>query len=491
MTLTAPPVPGTTVEESEKPTFFWMILWCLLVLGVQPWSSRAAAPQGTTGSTNSLMKGVLLGAIFLIVLAATRPGFRTRISPVTTLYVMYVLFASATVFLLADPVGPLLRLARLMVGLVLLFLLWRPLLQTPERLLRAHLWAHLLLAATIVASLAYAPGQAWRPLSAFGTGYRLQGVIIPMLPPRVGEVGAILLGLAIIAFVCRKLALIPATAFIGLGMTLIALSRTRTAAAAIAFGLFLALLLTRKTWFGRIVALGVPGLIGLLFMVVPTLHTWLVRGQGTRQITSLSGRTTSWQAVIDEEVSLQTAIIGHGLGNKRVLLRRGEGDIDVMAIDNSWLGLYWETGLLAVAIVGIAVIVAWVSVLRAPTPYVKACGALLLGYVTAASLNESGLSDLSSMTLHLLVAAAVCDSDRLRHRARLATASPPPPPRRAGVLPSSPPAAPPRPAAAAAARRSPSPDALEETAEMAAQTEWAMDDTIVQTGKRRRTIPPL
>jgi hypothetical protein len=38
--------------------------------------------------------------------------------------------------------------------------------------------------------------------------------------------------------------------------------------------------------------------------------------------------------------------------------------------------------------------------------------------VTAASLNESGLSDLSSMTVHLLVAAAICDADRLRHRQR-------------------------------------------------------------------------
>ncbi|GAA1511836.1 hypothetical protein [Kribbella lupini] len=421
MTLTAPPVPGTTsTEQSTKAPLLWLVLWCLLVLGVQPWSSRAASPQGTTGSTNSLMKGVLLGAIFLIVLAATKPGFRTRISPATNLYVVYVLFATATVFLLADPLGPLLRLARLLIGLVLFLMLWRPLIQTPERLIRAHLWAHLLLAGTIVLSLLYAPEQAWRPLSSFGTGFRLQGVLIPMLPPRVGEVGALLLGLAVIALLARKLAVLPAGAMIGLGMVLVALSRTRTAAAAIAFGLFLALLLTRKTWFGRIAALAVPGIVGIGFLLIPTLHTWLLRGQGTQQISSLSGRTTSWQYVLDEEVSLQTAIIGHGLGNKRVLLRRGEGDIDVMAIDNSWLGLYWETGLLAVVIVGIAMIVAWVSVLRAPTPYVKACGALLLGYVSVASLNESGLSDLSSMTLHLLVAAAVCDSDRLRERSRAA-----------------------------------------------------------------------
>jgi len=239
-----------------------------------------------------------------------------------------------------------------------------------------------------------------------------------MLPPRVGEVGAILLGLAVIGFFCRKLSFVPAAGLIGLGTVLVAASRTRTSAAAVALGLVIALIVTRKTWVGRLVSLGVPALIGIAFLTIGSLHTWLLRGQGTQQISSLSGRTTSWQAVLDEKVSIQTAIIGHGLGNKRVLLRRGEGDIDVMAIDNSWLGLYWETGLLAVTIVGIALIVAWISVLRAPTPYVKACGALLLGYITAASLNESGLSDLSSMTLHLLVAAAVCDADRIRHRAR-------------------------------------------------------------------------
>jgi hypothetical protein len=414
----APAVPGTVEGVIERPAWFWLMLWCLFVLGVQPWSSRVAAPQGTTGSTNSVAKGVLLGAVFLVALAATKPGFRARVNPASWLYVMYVLFACATAFLLAEPMGPLTRLARFLIGLLFVFLLWRPLVQVPERLVRAHLWAHVLLAATVVLSLVYDPGQAWRPLSSLGTGSRLQGVIIPMLPPRVGEVGAILLGLALIGLVYRKLSTLPAIALIGLGGVLIAASRTRTSAAAVAFGLVVALVITRKTWLGRIACLAVPALLGLAFLTIGSLHTWLLRGQGTRQITSLSGRTTSWQAVVDEKVSTQTAIIGHGLGNKRVLLTRGEGDVDVMAIDNSWLGLYWETGLLAVAIVAVALIVAWISVLRAPTPYIRASGALLLAYVTAASLNESGLSDLSSMTVHLLVAAAICDADRIRHRRR-------------------------------------------------------------------------
>jgi hypothetical protein len=418
MTLTAPPVPGTTSPGRDEPSWLWMVMWCLLVLGVQPWSARVAAPQGTTGSTNSMLKGVLLGAIFLVTLAATKPGFRTRISPATNLYIIYVMFAAATAFLLAEPLGPLVRLLRMLVGLLMLFLLWRPLIQRPERLIRAHLVAHVLLGLTVVLSVVYRPSEAWRPLSSLGTGFRLQGVIIPMLPPRVGEVGAIMVGLALIAVLARRLPVLPAGAVIATGTILVALSRTRTAAAAVAFGLVLALFLTRKTWFGRLLTLFMPGLVGVLFLSISSLNTWLLRGQSTKMISSLSGRTTSWQYVVDEHVSLQTAIIGHGLGNKRVLLTRGEGNIDVMAIDNSWLSLYWETGLLAVTIVSIAMIVAWVSVLRAPTPYVRACGAMLMGYVTAASLNETGLSDLSSMTLHLLVAAAVCDSDRLRSRAR-------------------------------------------------------------------------
>src|SRR5438093_10781603 len=94
----SPPVPGS-VEEIQKPAWFWLMLWCLFVLGVQPWSSRVASPQGTTGSTNSMTKGLLLGAIFLVALAATKPGFRTRSNPASTLYVLYVLFAVATAFL--------------------------------------------------------------------------------------------------------------------------------------------------------------------------------------------------------------------------------------------------------------------------------------------------------------------------------------------------------------------------------------------------------
>ena len=103
-----------------------------------------------------------------------------------------------------------------------------------------------------------------------------------------------------------------------------ALSRTRTAAAAVPVGLVLALFLTRKTWLGRIASISAPAMMGLAFLVVPSLHTGCCAARAPSR-SLLSGQTTSWQYVLDEEVSLQPPL-GHGLGNKRVLLRRGEGE---------------------------------------------------------------------------------------------------------------------------------------------------------------------
>jgi len=78
----APPVPGTVENVDERPAWFWLMLWCLFVLGVQPWSSRVAAPQGTTGSTNSMAKGLLLGAVFLRVYMTAFEPISDRWAPI-------------------------------------------------------------------------------------------------------------------------------------------------------------------------------------------------------------------------------------------------------------------------------------------------------------------------------------------------------------------------------------------------------------------------
>ena len=387
--------------------------WVLMVVNVQPWVKQPSSPQGQAAVEASSSKGVAMAAIFMVAAALSAPRFSARMPAAYLLYLGYLCVAAATAFHLSDPVPPLLRVGRLGLGVVIPLLLWRWLGGRPSLFLGAHRAGHLLVAVVVVAGLAIVPSAAWDDGGSFGAGGRLQGVFLPMLPPRVGEIGAILVGLTVIGIAFKRTRPVPGALFITLGLMLIVLSRTRTAAVALVVALFAAFCLTRRYRLGR---RGLRTMLVLVMLALPLLapiRSWAMRQQSTQELSTFTGRTRAWTTVIDEQSSWRTVTLGHGLGNKGVLLRRGEGDIDVMAIDNAWLSLFWETGLLGVGFVLIAVIVTLVAVCRAPTPYVRAAAGFLATYVVIASFTETGLSDLSSQTLHILVAAGAAYADRL------------------------------------------------------------------------------
>jgi hypothetical protein len=387
--------------------------WVLVVVNVQPWVRQPSGPQGQAAVESSSSKGVLLAAVFMVAVALAAPRFSARMPASYLLYIGYLFVAVATAFHLADPVPPLLRAGRLALAIAIPLLLWRWLAGRPNLFVGAHRVAHLLVALVAVAGLAAMPGAAWDGQGSFGAGGRLQGVFLPMQPPRVGEIGAILVGLTVIALVFRQTRRLPGAVLIGLGLLLIVLSRTRTAAVALVVALLAAFFLTRRHKLGQ---RGLRTLLVLMLLAAPLfvpIRAWALRDQDAGELSSLTGRTHAWSAVFEQQSSWRTVLLGHGLGNKGVLLRRGEGDIDVMAIDNGWLSLFWETGWLGVGLVLAALVAALVSVARAPTPYVRATAGFLLVYVVLASVTETGLSDLSSQTLHVLVAAAAAYADRL------------------------------------------------------------------------------
>jgi hypothetical protein len=386
--------------------------WILVVLSVQPWvKPPPPGPLGAVESGTDTGKGVLIAAVFMVAVVLAAPQFRTRVPASYLFYALYLSVAAATAFHLLDPVPPLLRVVRLGLAVMIPLLLWRWLSANPNQFLRAHRIAHVLLALTVVAGLAAVPGAAW-PARSFGAGGRLYGALLPMLPPRVGEIGAIVAGLTAVALAFGTVGRLSGGALIALGLTLIVLSRTRTAAAAMLVGLVAAFFVTRQSPKGR------QALCVLLLAVLVALplsapvRSWVVREQTVSELTSLTGRTTAWSYVLEQESSIRTVLLGHGLGNKGIVLRRGEGDIGVMAIDNGWLSLLWETGWLGVTLVLCAVAAALVTAWRAPTPYIRAAAMFLIVYVVLASITETGLSDLSSLTLHLLVASAVAYADR-------------------------------------------------------------------------------
>ena len=392
-----------------------VVAWVLVVVNVQPWVGPSGAPQGQAAGESNTSKGVVMAAVFMVAVVLAAPHFSARLPATYLFYFGYLFLGVATAFHLSDPVSPLLRVGRLGLAIAIPLLLWRWLGSRSLLFLSAHRTAHLLIGLVVLAGIAAAPGSAWAD-GSFGAGGRLQGVFLPLLPPRVGEIGAILVGLTVTALTFRKVRGLPATIFIGLGLVLVILSRTRTAAAGLFVGLIVAFCLTRRYRLGR---RAFRTLLFLLLLAIPLLapiQAWVVRGQDAEQLSSFTGRTHAWSAVVEQQASWRTVVLGHGLGNKAILLRRGEGDLNVMAIDNGWLTLFWETGLFGVGLVLSAVVAAVVGVLRAPTPYVRAATGFLITYVVIASFTETGLSDLSLQTLHILVAAGAAYADRLSVR---------------------------------------------------------------------------
>jgi hypothetical protein len=218
--------------------------WVLVVVNVQPWVRQPSGPQGQAAVESSSSKGVLLAAVFMVAVALAAPRFSARMPASYLLYIGYLFVAVATAFHLADPVPPLLRAGRLALAIAIPLLLWRWLAGRPNLFVGAHRVAHLLVALVAVAGLAAMPGAAWDGQGSFGAGGRLQGVFLPLQPPRVGEIGAILVGLTVIALVFRQTRRLPGAVLIGLGLLLIVLSRTRTAAVALVVALLAAFFLT-------------------------------------------------------------------------------------------------------------------------------------------------------------------------------------------------------------------------------------------------------
>lgn len=420
MTVTAPAVrpPGTTspgadgVRPSTRITVY--VLWFIVVLGVQPWTQSEA----DGGSSSSLYKGGALLAVFLVALMLAPQRLRLRIPGVWAVWFLYLGIVLCASVLLPDALTPMTRVARFGIALVVPLLLWDVLRRDSTLLLRAHLAANTVLALLFAVGPFVAGSAAWENGGSFASGSRLQGALLATLPPGVGEVGAIVAGLALVAWAYGHLRWWLTTPLVALGLGLIITSRTRTAALALLVGLIIAALVTLRSRGGRHIAIGLAICAVPLLAVAPAVVDWALRGQSTQRFQSLSGRTLAWNNVLSADLPPGVAALGHGLGTTKILVTRGQGDVNTVPIDNSWLSLYWESGLIGAAVILVVYLCVLVTVLRAPTAYPRAASVLLVVLVGIASFSESGLSDLSSLTLALVVAAYTADLDRWLARRR-------------------------------------------------------------------------
>ncbi|MEU1405904.1 O-antigen ligase domain-containing protein [Streptomyces sp. NPDC005728] len=368
-------------------------VWGLLVLN----TLGSAGAKTIVPLPRSLIQMVTMGALVTAFALALAVNLRLRIRASAFLFLLTLLLVLSVISSvhLESGFGALFRCFRLalFVGTLWLLSLWW---DGGPAFVRHHIRMYLAVLATVAAGLVASPAAALPDLY----GGRLVGALWPLTPPQIGQYAAVIIGLTVLLLLGHRTDRTSAAVVIVPSLVLLALTHTRTATLGLLVGLALAigsLILTSaaaRRFFTWAVVIGAVAAVGF----ASALQTWFLRGQSQENFSSLTGRAKVWHALLTAPRTTTEYLFGAGLGDK---------SFNGLPIDNSWLAVYNEQGVIGVALVAAFIIVLGGVALLRPPSLPRACAIFLISYCAIASYTEAGLGDASPYLLHLAVAASL------------------------------------------------------------------------------------
>ncbi|MGW0965727.1 O-antigen ligase domain-containing protein [Streptomyces sp. NPDC002516] len=368
-------------------------VWGLLILN----TLGSAGAKTIVPLPRSLIQMVTMGALVTAFALALTVNARLRIRAGAYLFLLTVLLVLSVISSvhLESGFGALFRCFRLSLFVGTLWLLSRWW-DGGTTFVRHHIRMYLAVLGTVAAGLIASPGAALPDLY----GGRLVGALWPLTPPQIGQYAAVIIGLTVLLLLDGRTDRTSAAVVIVPSLVLLALTHTRTATLGLLVGLVLAigsLMLTSaaaRRFFTWAVAISAVVAVGF----ASALQTWFLRGQSQENFSSLTGRAKVWHALLTAPRSTTEYLFGHGLGDK---------SFDGLPIDNSWLAVYNEQGVIGVGLVAAFLVVLGAVALLRPPSLSRACAIFLISYCAMASYTEAGLGDASPYLLHLALAASL------------------------------------------------------------------------------------
>ena len=368
-------------------------VWGLLILNT----------LGSTGAETivplprSLIQMVTMGALAVAFTLALALNLRLRVRPSAYLLLLTLLLVPSLISSadLQSGFGALFRCARLALFVGTLWLLSRWW-DGGTTFVRQHIRWYFVVLCSVAAGALVSPGAALPDLY----GGRLVGALWPLTPPQIGQYAAVIIGLSVLLLLSGRTDRRSAALVIVPSLVLLLLTHTRTATLGLLVGLALAigsLTLTsaaaRRFFSWAVLTAAVAAVV-----FASALQAWFLRGQSEENFSNLTGRAKVWDALLAAPRTTGEKVFGIGLGDK---------SFDGLPIDNSWLAVHHEQGLIGVALVAaVFVVLGGVALLRPPSP-ARACAIFLISYCALASYTEAGLGDASPYLLHLAVAASL------------------------------------------------------------------------------------
>ena len=260
-------------------------------------------------------------------------------------------------------------------------------------LVRAHRTVLGVILGTVLLGLFVAPGHA-RPEG------RLAGSLWAIPPTQVAHYAAVTIGLVVVLWFCgqsrgRKTLLIVVVA-----LAILLLTRTRTALVGLTAGILVAglSLIIAKARVRRLFAIAGAGVAIAIMTLSSVITTFLARGEGTDQLTNLTGRTKVWGPLLATPRDAFQEIFGFGLSNS---------SFNGLPIDSNWLSAYQSRGLFGVVLCAIMLVFLLVASYFQPRGMERALALFLITYCVVASFTEDGFTDATPYLLELTLAASL------------------------------------------------------------------------------------
>ena len=260
-------------------------------------------------------------------------------------------------------------------------------------LIRCHLRALIVIMGSVLLGLLVAPGSAM-------AGGRLTGVLWGIPPTQVAHYAAVVLGLVVVLWLCRQvrgpgvLLVVIASVFI------LALTHTRTALVGLITGILVAglSLIVAKARVRRFLVAASGVALVAAITLSNLITTWLARGQGTGQLTELTGRTKVWGPLLALPRDKFQEILGFGLSND---------SFNGLPIDSNWLAAYQTQGIFGVVVGAVVLVFLVVAAYFQPRGVRRALALFLVTFCLVSSFTEVGFIDASMYLLDLTLAASL------------------------------------------------------------------------------------
>lgn len=364
------------------------LAWGLLVLNAVGYTGALIHIPGAIG------KGITQGAVPLALIVALSVNRKVVLRPNVFLFLVTLLAIEAFVPILQPThLGTIYRVFRFAEFVAALWLLTPWWGRRDLLLVRCHLTALTVVLASVGLGVFVAPGRA------LGSG-RLSGVLWDIPPTQVAHYAAMITGIVVILWVCGRLRGRPTLLIVSLTGTVLILTHTRTALVGMTAGLLVAglsLIAGNSRVRKLFAAAGAVAAISIMTLS-SFIAAYLARGEGTQELTDLTGRTVVWSALLNFPRDKFQEIFGFGLSND---------SFNGLAIDSNWLASYQDQGLFGVVVCAALLVFLLVTAYFQPRGVQRALALFLITYCLVASFTEVGFTNVNPYLLELTLAASL------------------------------------------------------------------------------------